>query len=259
MSGLEPYIRERLKERKILLMSHLVLGYPSLEANAEVIDAMVEGGVDIMELQIPFSEPSADGPVIAQANQAALDEGFKVREGLAFIRKTVEKHSIPFLIMTYYNILYAYGVEKFLQEAADAGVRGLIIPDLPLELAEEAIAQAQARGLDWILIMPPTSRDDRLKEIGAAASGFVYCAARKGVTGKDTDFGDEVKIFLDRCRAATDKPLAVGFGVKTRADVDSLVERGAQVAVVGTAAITIHQNEGAKAVGRFFAGLQTMP
>lgn len=258
MSGLEPYIRERLKDRKILLMSHLVLGFPSLKENAEVIDAMVEGGVDVMELQIPFSEPSADGPVIARANQAALDGGFKVREGLAFIRETVEKHPIPFLIMTYYNILYAYGIEAFMKEAADAGVRGLIVPDLPLELAGEAMAQARACGLDWIQIMPPTSLDDRLNEIGAAASGFVYCAARKGVTGKNTDFGDEVGIFLDRCRAATSKPLAVGFGVKTRADVDYLVERGAEVAVVGTAAITVQQNQGAEAVGRFFADLRSM-
>mgnify|MGYP006418678093 FL=1 len=121
----------RSSEKPILLMSHLVLGYPSLEENRQVIAQMVAGGVDLMELQIPFSEPIADGPMIARANQSALDGGFKVRQGLAFIAETVQRHKIPFLIMTYYNILLAYGVEEFIKEAVRIGVKGLIIPDLP--------------------------------------------------------------------------------------------------------------------------------
>jgi tryptophan synthase alpha chain len=248
----------RNTDKKILLMSHLVLGYPNMQANQEVIDEMVASGVDLMELQIPFSEPIADGPMIARANQSALDNGFKVREGLDFIAKTIQKHKIPFLIMTYYNILMAYGVEDFIKEAARIGVKGLIIPDLPPQEAGQAIGWCKEHGggsLDWIQLMTPTSSDSRLAEIGSNASGFVYCVARKGVTGNKTDFGNELAQFIKRCRAATSLPLAVGFGVKSQEDVVQIANL-AQIAVVGTAAIKIHEEHGAKAVGKFFAGLR---
>jgi tryptophan synthase alpha chain len=248
----------RNTDKKILLMSHLVLGYPNLQENQEVIDEMVASGVDLMELQIPFSEPIADGPMIARANQTALDNGFKVREGLDFIAKTIQKHKIPFLIMTYYNILMAYGVEDFIKEAARIGVKGLIIPDLPPQEAGQAIGWCKEHGegsLDWIQLMTPTSSDARLLEIGSKASGFVYCVARKGVTGNKTDFGNELAEFIKRCQVATSLPLAVGFGVKSDEDVAQLAKL-AQIAVVGTAAIKIHEEHGPKAVGEFFKGLR---
>lgn len=253
--SLDTYIRERLTQRPILLMSHLVLGYPSLADNARVIDAMVAAGVELMELQFPFSEPTADGPVIARANQAALDQGFKVREGLAFAAEVVRRHPIPFLVMTYYNILHAFGVEAFIEAARAAGIRGLIIPDLPVQEADEAMAGCRRAGMDWIQLMTPTSDDARLREIGAQAGGFVYCVARKGVTGKVTDFNAPVAEFIDRCRLATDQPLAVGFGVRRPEDVAFLQGR-AEIAVVGTASIELNQLEGAEAVGRLFAGLR---
>lgn len=254
-AGLEHHIRERLRQRPILLMSHLVLGYPSLEENERVIDAMVSAGVELMELQFPFSEPTADGPVIARANQAALDRGFKVREGLEFLARTTRRHPIPFLVMTYYNILFAYGVEAFIGAAATAGAKGLIIPDLPVQEAESAMGACQAAGMDWIQLMTPTSDDQRLALIGDQARGFVYCVARKGVTGKETDFSDPVGHFIQRCRRATNLPLAVGFGVKSPADV-AFLQGKAEIAVVGTASIQIHDREGAEAVGRFMAGLR---
>lgn len=246
--------------KPILLMSHWVLGYPSLQENHQIIEQMVNNGVDLMELQIPFSEPIADGPVIARANQAALEKGFRVVDGMAFIAETVRQHNIPFLIMTYYNILLAYGVEAFIREAARIGVRGLIIPDLPPQEAEQAMAWCQHwgeeyHGLDWIQLMTPTSGDARLQTIGQLASGFCYCVARKGVTGKKTAFDHGLQHFLQRCRQATAVPLAVGFGVKSAADVQHL--RGmADIAVVGSAAIEVHQQRGVEAVGTFFAELR---
>ncbi|MBF0461851.1 MAG: tryptophan synthase subunit alpha [Magnetococcales bacterium] len=264
---LEATIRQRLQERRsasqpnaVLLMSHWVLGYPSLAANRPVIDQMVANGVDLMELQIPFSEPIADGPVIAHANQTALDNGFRVAAGLAFIEETVARHPIPFLIMTYYNILMAYGVENFIREAARLGVRGLIIPDLPPQEAGQVMAWCQkwgatANGLAWIHLLTPTSTDARLQTIGALAQGFCYCVARKGVTGTQTSFDASLHQFLDRCRRVTPVPLAVGFGVKNAEDVRRLTGM-AEIAVVGSAAIEIYQAQGAEAVGRFFAGLR---
>ncbi|MEG3641516.1 tryptophan synthase subunit alpha [Magnetococcus sp. PR-3] len=254
-SALAGTIKAKLDKQDILLMSHIVLGYPSLEANREVIKAMVENGVDLMELQIPFSEPIADGPTIARANQASLDGGFKVKEGLQFIREVVAEFKIPFLIMTYTNILMAYGMEKFITEAADLGVKGLIIPDIPLEEATDLIAQSRQAGMDWVQLMTPTSQDERLVKIGAEADGFVYCVARRGVTGGKTAFDDSVGTFIKRCRVATHAPLAVGFGVRSPEDVAYLKGK-AEIAVVGSAALDLHVKEGAEAVGQFFKGLR---
>ncbi|MBF0161319.1 MAG: tryptophan synthase subunit alpha [Magnetococcales bacterium] len=257
---LESYIRQRLQERSAqngapLLMSHWVLGYPSLADNHAIIEQMVANGVDLMELQIPFSEPIADGPVIAQANQRALDGGFRVADGLAFIESCVKRHSIPFLIMTYYNILLSYGVEAFIREAARLGVRGLIIPDLPLQEATQAMDCCQQADLAWIQLLTPTSSAARLATIGQQGRGFCYCVARKGVTGSHTHFDDSLRDFLGRCREATPVPLAVGFGVKHADDVRHL--RGmAEIAVVGSAAMEHYQREGSEGVGRFFAGLR---
>lgn len=261
--SLDSYIRQRIdpsQGKAVLLMSHWVLGYPSLQEDHAIIEQMVANGVDLMELQIPFSEPSADGPVIAQANQTALENGFRVADGLAFIAETVSRHPIPFLIMTYYNILMAYGVEAFIREAARIGVRGLIIPDLPPQEAGQAIAWCRQwgevyHGLDWIQLMTPTSSEPRLQTIGSLASGFCYCVARKGITGQQTDFGAGLKNFLARCRTATPLPLAVGFGVQNAADVQQLTGM-AEIAVVGSAALTVYQTQGAASIGHFFAGLR---
>ncbi|WP_130471923.1 tryptophan synthase subunit alpha [Candidatus Magnetaquicoccus inordinatus] len=262
LPALQPYIQNRLatgKGKSILLMSHLVLGYPSLNVNREVIAQMIDNGVDMLELQIPFSEPVADGPVIARANQMALDNGFRVADGLALIAETVQHYARPFLIMTYYNILVAYGVEKFIREAARLGIRGLIIPDLPLQEATQAMAWCKqygdAQGLDWIQLLTPTSSDARLQSIGSAASGFCYCVARKGVTGTQTRFDHSLQHFLTRCRQATSLPLAVGFGVKSASDVQMLTGL-AEIAVVGSAAIELYDRQGSSAVGEFFAQLR---
>ncbi len=259
--SLETTLRTRLHARgeagkqPILLMSHLVLGYPSLAENAKVIDAMVAAGVDVMELQIPFTEPYADGPVIAAANQKAIDGGIRVDEALDFLARTTRRHKIPFLVMTYYNIMLARGVTRFVEEVAQSGGRGLIIPDLPLEEAGEALKACKKHHLAWVQLMTPTCPDERLTELGEVASGFCYCVARKGVTGKQTQFGQELKDYLTRCKAATPTPLAVGFGVSSAEDVAFLTGR-AEIAVVGTASIKIHERDGAEAVGRFFARLR---
>ncbi|MBF0614941.1 MAG: tryptophan synthase subunit alpha [Magnetococcales bacterium] len=263
MPALEPYIRQRRAQREahgqapILLMSHLVLGYPSLAVNQETIAAMAAAGVELVELQIPFSEPIADGPVIAQANQLALDQGFRVEEGLEFAAACVQRHpEVAFLLMTYSNILMAYGVERFIERAAQMGIRGLIVPDWPPQEAGQPMALCQAQtALDWIQLFTPTSTDVRLQTIGRWARGFCYCVARKGVTGGRTDFDADLRHFLQRCRQVTDKPLAVGFGVRTSADVQTLTPL-AEIAVVGTAALEIQRTAGAVAVGAFFQKLR---
>lgn len=248
-------LRARRAEKEILLMTHLVLGYPSLEVNREVVRQMVANGVDCIELQIPFSEPMADGPVILKANQEAISHGLKIRECLEFAAEMAATHQIPFLFMTYYNILFKYGVEEFFKKAQEIGIQGFIVPDLPPEEGEEYLKLATKYGIAPIMIFAPTSTDRRMRELAGYGAGLVYCVARRGVTGAQTTFDAAFYDYLARCRAATDLPLAVGFGIATKADVEVLKGK-ADIAVIGTATIRLVEEKGPEAVGPFIAGLR---
>jgi tryptophan synthase alpha chain len=252
---LESYIRSKLEKKKILLMTHIVIGYPSLEDSLDIVRTMVAAGVDLMELQIPFSEPIADGPVILKANQDALAGGVKLKQCLDFGRTVAGRFPIPFLYMTYYNIVFKYGVERFADEIKDAGLKGAIVPDLPPEEAHDYLVNMKRCGLEPIFIFSPTTQAARLQTIARVAGGFVYCVARKGVTGDQTDFSRQMDAYLGACRKATDLPLALGFGVKNREDVKFLEDK-ADIAVIGTQAIRVLESQGIAALGDFIRGLQ---
>lgn len=251
---LQTYIRNRLQEKEILLMTHIVMGYPSFEASYDIVRQMVDAGVDLMELQIPFSEPMADGPVILKANQRALDAGATVADCLDFARKVTAEFDIPFLFMSYANILYKYGMDPFAAKMKEIGICGAIVPDLPPEEAGEYLPAMAANQLDPIYIFSPETPDHRMTAIDQVSSGFIYCLARKGVTGKTTDFSDDLAAYLGRCRKATDLPLAVGFGVKEKTDIDFL--KGlADIAVVGSQTIREVEEKGVDATAPFIRSL----
>lgn len=252
---LEAYIQEKLKKKDILLMTHLVIGYPSLDESFKIIEKMVAAGVDIMELQIPFSEPIADGPVILHANQKSLAGGTTVGQCLDFARKAAATFDIPFLFMSYYNILYKYGVNRFAETMAHGGLKGAIVPDLPPEEGAAYLEAMNSQGLDPILIFSPATPDTRMKYLSSFGRGFMYCVARKGVTGDNTTFSQELDAYLARCRRATSLPLALGFGVKSREDIEFLKGR-ADIAVIGTQTIRLVDNAGVEAVTGFIEGLR---
>jgi tryptophan synthase alpha chain len=252
---LETYLRDRLKNKDILLMTHIVLGYPCFEDCFRLVEVMIETGVDLMELQIPFSEPVADGPVILRANQIALRQGVTVRECLDFAEKVAQTFDIPFLIMTYYNISFKYGVDRFVASMAGKGLRGAIIPDLPPEEGHDYLKAMQTHNLAPVLIFAPNTSARRMKYLGSLGRGFVYCVSRKGVTGRRSDFSGDFVRYIARCREATDLPLAVGFGVKERAYIDFLTGK-ANIAVIGTQTIRIMEKDGVAAVGDFIRGLR---
>jgi tryptophan synthase alpha chain len=252
--NLESYIQAKMRGKDILLMTHIVLGSPSWESCLQVIESMVEAGVDLMELQIPFSEPMADGPVILKANQKALENGVTVRACLDFAQKVTETFDIPFLIMSYYNILFKYGVERFAQTLKERNLKGAIVPDLPPEEGQEYLDLMKKHELIPVLFFSPTTPDDRMQYIASLAQGFIYCLSRKGVTGADTNFSSDLAGYLARCRQATRLPLAVGFGVKDKSDIDFLKGK-ADIAVIGSQTIRLVENEGSAAVGAFIRGL----
>ncbi|MCP3890988.1 MAG: tryptophan synthase subunit alpha [Desulfobulbaceae bacterium] len=252
---LEQNIRKKLETKDILLMTHIVLGYPSFDVNRKVIEQMVANGVDCIEMQIPFSEPMADGPVILKANQDSLALGTTVADCMAFGREMADKYDIPFLYMTYYNIVYKYGEEQFFKDCHDSGIQGVIIPDLPPEMGKELLQFAEKYQVAPIFIYTPTSTDKRMAELNEVADGFIYCVARRGVTGKKSDLGDDFSSYLTRCRTATSLPLAVGFGIQDRDDVNGLKGK-ADMAVIGSQTIRLVEEQGPEAVGPFIARLR---
>lgn len=252
---LEQYVNQKRREQEILLMTHIVIGYPDLPTSLALVEAMVEAGVELMELQIPFSEPMADGPVILHANQEALKTGITVDQCFDFASQVSQRFDIPFLFMSYYNILFRQGVERFVERSKQAGMVGAIVPDLPPEEATDYLAAMKRAELDPIFIFSPRSSAERMTEIASYDRGFVYCVARKGVTGAATDFSSATDEYLKRARAATRLPLAVGFGVKDKPDVDYL--RGkADIAVVGSESLRVLEREGPTGVGRFLSTLR---
>ncbi len=252
---LDDELKSRLKDKKILLMTHLVLGYPSFATNREVIGQMAANGVDCIELQIPFSEPMADGPVIVKANQDALARGTRVEDCFAFAEEMVTRFpQVNFLFMTYYNIVFRYGEKQFLERAAAIGMTGTLIPDLPPEEGGSYFVTSHELELAPITFFTPTSTDARMRQVADQGAGFVYVVARRGVTGEHTEMDTGLIAYLGRCRQATDLPLAVGFGIAEREDV-AMLEGRADMAVIGTATIRLVDAQGPEAVGGFIAGL----
>jgi tryptophan synthase alpha chain len=252
---LEQYVKDRLAQRGMLLMTHIVLGHPDFDTSLRLIETMVRTGVDLMELQIPFSEPIADGPVILRANQEALNGGATVERCFELASQVTRRFDLPFLFMTYYNILFRQGVDTFARRMGAARMRGAIVPDLPPEEGAEYLQAMAENALAPIFIFSPNTTTTRMKNLAQHGRGFIYCVARKGVTGSDTAFSNELTDYLARARAATSLPLAVGFGVKERRDVDFL--RGkADIAVVGSETLRVFDKHGVEGVGAFLTSLR---
>jgi tryptophan synthase alpha chain len=252
---LTEYLAQRAQHSKILLMTHIVIGYPSIEESLRLVDSMVEAGVDLMELQLPFSEPIADGPVIAGANHAALSVGVTVEQCFSFAERVASKHPIPFLFMSYYNLMCRRGTKSFVRRMAEVGLVGSIVPDLPPEEAAEYLQACEQAALAPVFIYSPRTPLERMVEIAVVARGFIYCVARSGVTGQQTQFDQDLASYVARCRTATRLPLALGFGVRERKDV-AYLEGKVDIAVVGTESLRIIDQQGVDAVGGFIRSLR---
>ncbi len=238
---LKDYINEKRQKKDILLMTHIVIGYPNIQTSYEIIDSMVKAGVDLIELQIPFSEPMADGPVILHANQKALANGITVQECMEFAENIAQKYDIPFLFMSYYNILFKYGLKTFISKMKEIGLYGAIVPDIPPEEGEEYISLMKKNNLAPIYIFSPSTTDDRMKFVQAQSDGFIYSVARKGVTGANTEFSQDLDEYIERCNKSTDLPIALGFGVKSKEDIEYLSGK-VDIAVIGSEIIRIIDN-----------------
>lgn len=251
---LAAYLKDKLATESLLLMTHCVVGYPSLDANWRMLACMQEAGVSLLELQLPFSEPIADGPLFVKANQAALEQGLHWDEYFDFMAKASSEFDIPLLFMGYYNSVFCMGQDNFCERLKAAGAHGYIIADLPPEEATGLDKHAQAEGLDPIHLMTPTNTDDRLKYIARNASGFIYCVARKGVTGTKTELDADITSYIERCRAVTKLPVALGFGIKTPEDI-SILKGHVDIAIIGTACLEAWEHGGEQQYMQFLESL----
>lgn len=239
-----------------MLMSHAVVGYPSLAANANSVAAFAQAGVELIELQFPFSEPIADGPFLAGANQTAVALGTSVENCFDFAEAMAGKHvEASFLIMTYYNIVFQYGEERFIRRASASGIRGIIIPDLPLEAAGSAEGFCQRDGVSLIHLVTPNTYAYRLECIAREATGMIYCVARPGVTGHQTTFSSEFFDYIGRVKAVTHLPIGVGFGVNSYESVKRL-KGYADVAIVCTEAVRLSVEASIDEAARFLGSLR---
>ncbi|HEX3302889.1 MAG TPA: tryptophan synthase subunit alpha [Thermomicrobiales bacterium] len=201
-------------ENRAALMPFITAGYPSLEMSGKLLDALVEGGADIIEIGVPFSDPLADGATVQATSQKSLENGTTLADCIELVRAFRERGgTIPILLMGYVNPFYQYGIERLGRDAATAGVDGFLIPDLPSDESEEFQLPFRALGLDLIYFLAPTSTDRRIADVAHRATGFIYCVALTGVTGARDQMAEELPEYIARIRAATDLPLSIGFGI----------------------------------------------
>jgi tryptophan synthase alpha chain len=259
----EAFASARAEGRRAALMPYLMAGFPTVEASRRIALAYADAGADLVELGVPFSDPLADGPVIHAAGVAALRAGVTLTDALSVGRELAER--VPVVVMCYANVMLARGLERFVDLLVDAGISGLIVPDLPYEEAPSALEACDARGLALVPLVAPTTPQERLARIGARARGFVYTVSVTGTTGERPTLDGGLQAIVARTRAATDVPVAVGFGIGTPEQAAAAAAAGADGVIIGTrlvrAAGDADDPAGAagQLVGEFAAALRDAP
>jgi len=235
MNRITAKFEELKKADKTAFISYVTAGDPEIEKTAELVLAMEQGGADIAEIGIPYSDPLADGPVIQDAALRAFESGICVNDIFACVKKIRKKSNIPLLFLVYYNTIFNAGNEKFTSRCKDAGIDGLIVPDLPMEERDELKIYTDAADICLVPLVAPTSKD-RVKDIAHEKSGFVYCVSTMGVTGIRDEFNENVTEYLKDVKRQTKLPIAVGFGISNREKV-KFFSQYADGVIVGSAIV----------------------
>lgn len=205
------------------VMSHAVVGYPDLDENERAIDGLVKAGVGLIELQVPFSDPVADGHTLVNACYEGLKQGGSVQATLDLAEKVCRKYpAVSFILMSYLNPLYRYGLEALFEEAVAVGFEAMIVPDWPVEEVETWLPKLDELGLSPILMVTPNTPQARVERIAKASRGMIYVVSRMGVTGLETQWGPKFENYIASIRRYTELPLAVGFGVRSASDLNAL-------------------------------------
>jgi tryptophan synthase alpha chain len=248
---------EHAFSRRPALMPYFPLGYPDPESSLDVVESIVRGGADLVELGLPFSDPLADGPVIQYATQIALQHGMTAARGLQMVGELRRRGvAVPLLLMSYFNPLLAYGLSQIVTDAAEAGTDGFIVPDLPAEEFAELDTLCAEHDLALIYFLAPTSTPERVARVAQRARGFIYVVSLTGVTGARDHLPADVTAFVSRVRTMTACPLAVGFGISTPEQA-AAIGRVADGVIIGSALVkAAGSGDAAASAGAFVRSLR---
>jgi len=215
VNRIEKLFKKLKTQNKKAFIPYIMAGDPSIEKTKEIVLMFEECGADIVEIGVPFTDPLADGPTIQRAAERALENGVTLKKVIALVKDLRQKTKIPLVLMTYYNPVFKYGEERFIADAKDAGVDGVIIPDLPPDEAGEFTRLAKNAAIASIFLLAPTSTEDRIRKVASASTGFIYYVSITGITGAQLLLDSSIEKAITGIRRITDKPIAVGFGVST--------------------------------------------
>jgi tryptophan synthase alpha chain len=224
----------------------ITCGDPSLEITEQLVYAVEEAGADLVELGIPFSDPTAEGPVIQEANLRALSGGVTTDKVFAMVERIRKNSQIPMVFMTYANVVFSYGIERFVKKASQIGMNGIILPDVPFEEKEEFDVVCKKYGLDFISLIAPTSHE-RITKIAKEAEGFVYCVSSLGVTGMRSKITTDIGAMVQLVKDGKDIPCAVGFGISNPEQAKNMAEKSDGV-IVGSAIVKLCGTYGTECV-----------
>jgi len=256
ISTVEQTIRTRVDAGSGALIGYLPVGFPDLETSVEAAVALVDNGVDIIELGLPYSDPVMDGLVIQRATRAALQSGFKLAHGFDAVERIRARVDAPLLVMTYWNPVIQYGVERFAADLESAGGAGLITPDLVPDEAREWMEASEEHDLDRVFLAAPSSSDTRMEQAVSSSRGFVYAVSTMGITGARTDMDAAARGVIGRLREAGATSACVGIGISTPEQVRDVLSY-ADGAIVGSALVSALADGGVAAVGRVAAELSS--
>ncbi len=235
---------QSLRNRKqCALIPFITAGDPNLETTREALRILDHNGADFLELGVPYSDPLADGPIIQAAATRALQRGTKLEQVLEIVTDVSPSLQSPIILFTYYNPIFKMGIKAFLKQITDAGVKGLVVPDLALEEASYLIQTAADFGIEVILLVAPTSSIERIEAIAKQSQGFIYLVSVTGVTGMRSQLQNRVKNLLTSMRDITDKPIGIGFGISSKEQAHQLMDWGADAVIVGSAFVQRLANE----------------
>lgn len=260
MNRIDKKFRELKREGRVALIPYVMAGYPTLRASERMVKTLARAGADLIEIGIPYSDPLADGVTIQKASEVALSRGVTTDDVFELAGRIRRYSGIPLILMTYYNIIFRFGLESFARKAAASGVDGVISPDLPPE--EGVIWQeiGQEYGLNTIFLLAPTSTDERIDRVVSQSQGFIYCVSLTGVTGARQKLPINLAQFLAKVRSKTNKPLVVGFGISTAKQAREVAKLSDGV-IIGSALLNqleIEKNEAdkIKSVAAFIKGVR---
>jgi len=224
------------KEQKKAFIPYIMAGDPDIQRTRELVKILEDCGADIIELGVPFSDPLADGPTIQAAAQRALDNGTTLHTVIDLVSSLRNATQIPIILMTYYNPVFKYGDERFVEDASSAGVDGIIVPDLPPDEAEGLMQLSRKKPFDTIFLLAPTSTEERIQKVCHASRGFIYYVSITGITGTKLSLDPSIGSHIAHIRSVSDTPIAVGFGISTPEEA-SMVARFADGVIVGSAIV----------------------